>query len=122
MPVAGQHLPRATPDTGQADTLCSTATPVLTCGWYLVPVSCYPVLGVRRPNSEGGCNSEHKGMKFNHWEGGHRVTSFVGGPHLAASLRGRWYNQTVHLVDLHATILDLARLYVAFHAGLPVTP
>ena len=67
---------------------------------------------VSRPNSEGGCNGEHKGMKFNHWEGGHRVASFVGGPLLAPSLRGRWYNQTVHLVDLHATILDLARLYV----------
>ena len=31
------------------------------------------------PNSEGGSNGEHKGMKFNHWEGGHRVASFIGG-------------------------------------------
>jgi hypothetical protein len=38
------------------------------------------------------------------------VPCFVGGPALGSSLRSRWYNHTVHLVDLHATILDLANL------------
>ena len=55
------------------------------------------------PTANAGSNSEHKGAKFTHWEGGHRVASFVGGPLVAPTLRGQWYNRTVHLVDLHAT-------------------
>ena len=60
------------------------------------------------PTSAGAYNDEHKGMKFSHWEGGHRVPSFIAG--VALGLRGQWYNQTVSLVDLHATILDIAAL------------
>ena len=66
--------------------------------------------------------------QFGHWEGGHRVPSFIGGPMLAPSLRAQWYNQTVHLVDLHATILDLAGLTpqhppgVAAHDGVSLLP
>ena len=53
---------------------------------------------------------------------GHRVASFVGGPLVAPTLRGQWYNRTVHLVDLHATILDLAGVREALHppGTLPV--
>ena len=73
-------------------------------------------------------NGEFKGMKFGHWEGGHRVPSFVAGPRLAPSLRMRWYNHSVHLVDLHATILDLVGLVpenprgVAAHDGVSLRP
>ena len=42
-----------------------------------------------------------------HYEGGHRVPAFIGGPALPAPMRGAWYNGTLHLVDLHATLLDL---------------
>lgn len=80
------------------------------------------------PSSASANNGEFKGMKFGHWEGGHRVPSFVGGPALAPSLRSKWYNQTVHLVDLHATILDFAGLKpqqptgVAVHDGVSLLP
>ena len=67
------------------------------------------------PTANAGSNSEHKGAKFTHWEGGHRVASFIGGPLVTPALRGQWYNQTVHLVDLHATILDLAGVQAALH-------
>jgi len=41
---------------------------------------------------------------------------------VAPTLRGQWYNRTVHLVDLHATILDLAGVREALHppGTLPV--
>ena len=80
------------------------------------------------PSSAAANNGEFKGMKFGHWEGGHRVPSFVGGPALAPSLRAQWYNQTVHLVDLHRTILDLVGLApqhpagVAAHDGVSLLP
>ena len=57
-----------------------------------------------------------------------QVPSFVWGPALAPSLRTQWYNHTVHLVDLHATILDLAGLVpqnpigVAAHDGVSLLP
>eukprot|EP00041_Stephanoeca_diplocostata_P031016 m.953623 g.953623 ORF g.953623 m.953623 type:complete len:543 (-) comp23871_c1_seq11:3532-5160(-) len=60
------------------------------------------------PNNNAGSNSIFKGMKFGHYEGGHRVAAFIGGGLLSNKLRGQWYNQTLHLVDLHATICDLA--------------
>ena len=47
---------------------------------------------------------------------------------LAASLRTQWYNHSVHLVDLHATILDLAGIQpqqpvgVAAHDGVSLLP
>jgi hypothetical protein len=80
------------------------------------------------PSSSAANNGEFKGMKFGHWEGGHRVPSFVGGPALAPSLQMQWYNHTVHLVDLHATILDLAGLVpqhpsgVMAHDGVSLLP
>ena len=43
-------------------------------------------------------------------EGGHRVPGFIGGAALSPSLRGHWYNQSIHMVDVHATILELAGL------------
>ena len=43
------------------------------------------------PSSSAANNGEFKGMKFGHWEGGHRVPSFVAGPRLAPLLRMRWY-------------------------------
>ena len=60
------------------------------------------------PVSTAGSNSIFKGHKFSHWEGGHRVPSFIGGPAVSESLAGKVYKGTVHLVDLHRTILDLA--------------
>ena len=65
------------------------------------------------PVNNANYNTEFKGQKFGHWEGGHRVPCFIGGPALeklsgGSQLAGRWYNETVHLVDLHATVLDLA--------------
>ena len=65
------------------------------------------------PVNNANYNTEFKGQKFRHWEGGHRVPCFIGGPALeklsgGSQLAGRWYNETVHLVDLHATVLDLA--------------
>lgn len=47
-------------------------------------------------------------MKFGQYEGGHRVPTFVAGGALEPSLQGKWHNGTTHLVDLHATICDLA--------------
>lgn len=68
------------------------------------------------PNNNAGSNDMFKGMKFSHWEGGHRVPAFIAGPAVAAGLAGgRWYNGTVHLVDLHATILELAGVAAAAH-------
>jgi hypothetical protein len=59
------------------------------------------------------------------------VPCFIGGPALeklsgrsqpaepgSNSLAGEWYNETVHLVDLHATILDLAGVDAAHPAGV----
>ena len=60
------------------------------------------------PVSTAGSNSIFKGHKFSHWEGGHRVPSFISGPAVSESLAGKVYKGTVHLVDLHRTILDLA--------------
>ena len=80
------------------------------------------------PSTAAANNGEFKGMKFGHWEGGHRVPSFVGGPRLAPALRGQWYNHSVHLVDLHATILGLAGLVpqhpvgTAAHDGVSLVP
>lgn len=90
------------------------------------------------PSNNANYNTEFKGQKFGHWEGGHRVPCFIGGPALtklslysqspsssevaaggsspiSSPLAGRWYNETVHLVDLHATILALAGVEVAAH-------
>ena len=53
------------------------------------------------PSNSANSNTEFRGQKFGHWEGGHRVPCFIGGPALAPALVGRWYNETVHLVDLH---------------------
>lgn len=47
-------------------------------------------------------------MKFGQYEGGHRVPTFIAGGALAVGLRGAWHNGTTHLVDLHATVCDLA--------------
>ena len=60
------------------------------------------------PVNNAAYNTIFRGMKFSHWEGGHRVPTFFAGPKVHPSLAGKWYNSTVHLVDLHATILDLA--------------
>ena len=49
-----------------------------------------------------------RGIKRDQWEGGHRVPSFISGPAVSESLAGKVYKGTVHLVDLHRTILDLA--------------
>ena len=66
------------------------------------------------PNNNAGSNSVFKGMKFGHYEGGHRVPTFIGGPPVSRSpLGGAWHNATAHLVDLHATILDLAGVTAA---------
>lgn len=46
-------------------------------------------------------------VRFLVFAGGHRVPAFIGGPRVAKALSGQWYNGTVHLVDLHATLLDL---------------
>ena len=48
------------------------------------------------PNNNAGANTVFKGMKFSHWEGGHRVPAFIGGPGVpaAAALSGKWYNGT----------------------------
>ena len=62
------------------------------------------------PSNNAGYNGQFKGFKFTHWEGGHRVPSFVSGGALTDELRGSWYNHTIHFVDLHRTILDLAGL------------
>ncbi len=71
------------------------------------------------PNNNAGANTIFKGMKFSHWEGGHRVPAFIGGPGVSASptLSGKWYNGTVHLVDLHATLLDLGGAVPQHPAG-----
>ncbi len=58
-------------------------------------------------------------MKFSHWEGGHRVPAFIGGPLVPLSLAGTWYNGTVHLVDLHRTLLDLGGGVAVRVAGIP---
>ena len=44
-----------TPNTGQT-TLYVLRPPVLQCGWYLVPVSYYPVLGVPEEDKTTGAN------------------------------------------------------------------
>ena len=43
------------------------------------------------------------------------MPSWIGGPALRPSLRAHWYNETVHLVDLHRTILDLAGVAIPAH-------
>jgi arylsulfatase A-like enzyme len=66
------------------------------------------------PNQNAGSNSVFKGEKFGHYEGGHRVPTFFGGPLVSRSpLGGVWHNGTTHLVDLHATILDMAGVVAA---------
>lgn len=70
------------------------------------------------PINNAGNNGEFIGMKNSHWEGGHRVPSFVASPRLASTRAGAWYNGTVHLVDLHATILDLAGLAAVAPPGV----
>ena len=66
------------------------------------------------PNQNAGSNSVFKGEKFGHYEGGHRVPTFIGGPLVGRSpLAGLWHNGTTHLVDLHATILDMAGVAAA---------
>jgi hypothetical protein len=81
------------------------------------------------PSNNAGSNGIFKGMKFGHWEGGHRVPGFIatgGGPTgvagvLPAALVGQWHNGTTHLVDYHATVLDLAGVRTAAQpAGVPV--
>lgn len=64
------------------------------------------------PNQNAGSNSVFKGEKFGHYEGGHRVPTFFGGP-LVSGIGGAWHNGTTHLVDLHATILDMAGVVAA---------
>lgn len=66
------------------------------------------------PNQNAGSNSVFKGEKFGHYEGGHRVPTFIGGPLVSRSpLSGLWHNSTTHLVDLHASILDMAGVVAA---------
>lgn len=48
------------------------------------------------------------GWKFSPWEGGLRVTSFVAGGLLPASVRGTKLNTTIHLSDWYATFCELA--------------
>ena len=70
------------------------------------------------PNNNAGANTVFKGMKFSHWEGGHRVPAFIAGPAVPTAVASHWYNGTVHLVDLHATIIDLGGGVAAQPAGV----
>lgn len=42
------------------------------------------------PNNNAGWNTVFRGMKFSHWEGGHRVPAFIGGPAVSSVVSGKW--------------------------------
>lgn len=46
------------------------------------------------------------------------MPAFIGGPAVSSQLAGQWYNNTVHLVDLHATVIDLAGGVAAQPSGV----
>jgi hypothetical protein len=66
------------------------------------------------PSSAAANNGEFKGMKFGHWEGGHRVPCFIGGPALSPSLRSQWYDQTAPLGHTHYSTLTIHPLYTHY--------
>ena len=57
---------------------------------------------------EAGNNYPLRGEKHSNWEGGMRVTAFLGGGFVPQGVRGTANNHTMHLVDWFATFAALA--------------
>eukprot|EP00039_Didymoeca_costata_P002944 m.64049 g.64049 ORF g.64049 m.64049 type:complete len:582 (+) comp11620_c0_seq2:55-1800(+) len=62
------------------------------------------------PTFEGHSNHPLRGGKLNFFEGGVRPASFVYSPLLPNSVKGTWYNGTIHETDWTVTFLTLAGL------------
>jgi len=61
------------------------------------------------PLNNGHDNGPFRGGKLNWWEGGVRPFAFLASPLLpAGSLRGGWYNNSIHETDWFATFAALA--------------
>eukprot|EP00040_Diaphanoeca_grandis_P015496 m.79144 g.79144 ORF g.79144 m.79144 type:complete len:284 (+) comp25184_c0_seq1:255-1106(+) len=64
------------------------------------------------PTFDGHSNTPLRGGKLNFFEGGIRPASFVYSPLLPMSVRGQWYNGSVHETDWAPTFFSLAQLAI----------
>lgn len=78
------------------------------------PSRCYYV-DMRRgfvcPNGEAGANNYPlRGGKYNYFEGGIKVPTFVSGGFLDKSLRGTYHNDIFHIADWYATLAHIVNV------------
>jgi arylsulfatase A-like enzyme len=58
------------------------------------------------PNTEGANNYPLRSGKFSSFEGGMRVTSFLGGGFLPQAVRGTATTQLMHVADIWGTLAE----------------
>lgn len=54
----------------------------------------------------GGSNAPFRGGKGSNWEGGHRVPTFISGPALPSSMRGKTLDGLAHISDWYKTLVE----------------